>query len=78
MIGDTGDYIKLVSLVKGGKPLEIPLSELILGAKKEGKDDAADLDDDAKSVPVTTSQKEWSLDALKWKVANLSVKSNPK
>ena len=47
MIGDIGDYIKLVSLVKGGKPLEIPPSELILGAKKEGEDDAADLDDDA-------------------------------
>ena len=47
MIGDTTDYIKLVSLVKSGKPLEIPPSQLILGAKKEGEDDAADLDDDA-------------------------------
>ena len=47
MIGDTGDYIKLVSLVKNGKPLEIPPSQLILGAKKEGEDDTADLDDEA-------------------------------
>lgn len=47
MIGDTSDYIKLVSLVKAGKPLEVPPSQLILGAKKEGEDDAADLDDNA-------------------------------
>src|SRR5439155_12302028 len=39
MIGDTADYIKLVTLVKGGKPLDIPPSELILGAKKEGEDE---------------------------------------
>lgn len=47
MIGDTSDYIKLVSLVKAGKPLEKAPFELILGAKKEGEDEAADLAADA-------------------------------
>ncbi|TRX92351.1 hypothetical protein FHL15_006737 [Xylaria flabelliformis] len=47
MIGDTSDYIKLVPMVKGQKELEIPPSQLILGAKKEGDDDGSeDLDDD--------------------------------
>ncbi|KAF2101437.1 nitrite reductase [Rhizodiscina lignyota] len=44
MIGDTKDYIKLVPLVKNQKPLEIPPSELIVGASKD--DDADDLADD--------------------------------
>ena len=47
MIGDTAEYMKLVSLVNNGKPLEIPPSRLILGAKKEGEDDCADLDNEA-------------------------------
>jgi len=42
MIGDTKDYVKLVPMVKGQKPLEIPPSELIIGASK-GDDDGADL-----------------------------------
>ncbi|KAK4242734.1 hypothetical protein C8A03DRAFT_39903 [Achaetomium macrosporum] len=46
MIGDTKDYVKLVPMVKNQKELEIPPSELILGAKKEGGDDGDDLDDD--------------------------------
>ncbi|KIW08955.1 nitrite reductase [NAD(P)H] [Verruconis gallopava] len=46
MIGDTSDYIKLVPLVKNQKPLEIPPSELIVGAKKAGDDDGSDLADD--------------------------------
>ncbi|ETS74297.1 Nitrite reductase [Pestalotiopsis fici W106-1] len=46
MIGDTSDYIKLVPMVKNQKELEIPPSQLILGAKKEGQDDGDDLDDD--------------------------------
>ncbi|KAK0641240.1 hypothetical protein B0T16DRAFT_211969 [Cercophora newfieldiana] len=46
MIGDTKDYVKLVPLVKNQKQLDIPPSELILGAKKEGGDDGDDLDDD--------------------------------
>ncbi|KXS99170.1 hypothetical protein AC578_3054 [Pseudocercospora eumusae] len=44
MIGDTSDYVKLVTMVKNQKPLEIPPSELIVG-KKSGDDDADDLDD---------------------------------
>lgn len=47
MIGDTTDYIKLVPMVKSQKELDMPPSQLILGAKKEGDDDGADdLDDD--------------------------------
>ncbi|KAI0201577.1 nitrite reductase [Astrocystis sublimbata] len=46
MIGDTSDYIKLVPMVKGQKELDIPPSQLILGAKKEGEDGGDDLDDD--------------------------------
>ena len=46
MIGDTKDYVKLVPMVKNQKELEVPPSELILGAKKDGGDDGDDLDDD--------------------------------
>ncbi|KAI4604239.1 hypothetical protein KJ359_000370 [Pestalotiopsis sp. 9143b] len=46
MIGDTSDYIKLVPLVKNQKELDMPPSQLILGAKKEGQDDGDDLEDD--------------------------------
>jgi nitrite reductase (NAD(P)H) len=46
MIGDTKDYVKLVPLVKNQKELDVPPSELILGAKKDGGDDGDDLDDD--------------------------------
>jgi nitrite reductase (NAD(P)H) len=46
MIGDTCDYVKLVPMVKAMKELEMPPSELILGAKKEG-DDGDDLPDEA-------------------------------
>lgn len=42
MIGDTKDYVKLVPMVKGQKQLEIPPSELIIGASK-GEDDGSDL-----------------------------------
>lgn len=46
MIGDTSDYIKLVPLVKNQKALEVPPAQLILGARKEGEEEGADLDDD--------------------------------
>lgn len=42
MIGDTKDYIKLVPMVKNQKALEMPPSELIVGASK-GEDDGSDL-----------------------------------
>jgi nitrite reductase (NAD(P)H) len=42
MIGDTKDYVKLVPMVKNQKQLEIPPSELIIGAQK-GEDDGDDL-----------------------------------
>jgi len=45
MIGDTRDYIKLVPMVKNQKMLEVPPSELIIGAQK-GDDDGSDLTDD--------------------------------
>jgi nitrite reductase (NAD(P)H) len=40
MIGDTKDYAKLLSLVKGQKPIEMPPGEFIVGADK-GDDDAS-------------------------------------
>ncbi|KAI0421454.1 nitrite reductase [Xylaria grammica] len=46
MIGDTSDYVKLVPMVKNQKELDMPPSQLILGAKKEGDDGGDDLDDD--------------------------------
>lgn len=47
MIGDTRDYVKLVPLVKSQKELDIPPSQLILGAsQKSGEDDGDDLSDD--------------------------------
>ena len=46
MIGDTKDYVKLVPMVKNHKELEVSPSEFILGAGKEGDDNADDLTDD--------------------------------
>ena len=46
MIGDTKDYVKLVPMVKNQKMLDVPPSQFILGASKEGEDDGNDLTDD--------------------------------
>jgi nitrite reductase (NAD(P)H) len=46
MIGDTKDYVKLVPMVKNKKALDIPPSQFIIGASKDGEDDGGDLDDD--------------------------------
>ncbi|KAG8526490.1 uncharacterized protein KY384_008690 [Bacidia gigantensis] len=46
MIGDTKDYVKLVPMVKHQKQLEVPPSQFILGASKEGDDDGSDLTND--------------------------------
>ena len=46
MIGDTKDYVKLVPMVKNQTALDVPPSQFILGAAKEGDDDASDLTDD--------------------------------
>lgn len=46
MIGDTRDYVKLVPIVKNQKALDVPPSQFILGASKEGDDGGDDLDDD--------------------------------
>lgn len=46
MIGDTNDYIKVVPLVKKMKELDMPPSQLILGAKKSGDDGGDDVPDD--------------------------------
>lgn len=46
MIGDTKDYVKLVPMVKNKKALDIPPSQFIIGASKDGEEDADDLDDD--------------------------------
>ncbi|KAJ5676987.1 uncharacterized protein N7477_002620 [Penicillium maclennaniae] len=44
MIGDTRDYLKLNQMVKGQKKLEIPPSQLILGAQNDGEENSDDLD----------------------------------
>ena len=46
MIGDTKDYVKLVPMVKNQKAIDVPPSQFILGASKQGEDDGADLEDD--------------------------------
>ncbi|KAF9239853.1 hypothetical protein BU15DRAFT_87858 [Melanogaster broomeanus] len=46
MVGDTSDYVKLVSLVKKKKAIEEPPSKFILGSGSKGEEDGADLDDD--------------------------------
>jgi len=46
MIGDTKDYIKLVPMVKNQKLLDMPPSELIVGAQKSDEEGADDLTDD--------------------------------
>ncbi|GAA5999895.1 hypothetical protein JCM10207_005960 [Rhodosporidiobolus poonsookiae] len=46
MIGDTSPFVKMVGIVKKKKPLDVPPSQFILGAKKADEDDGADLDDD--------------------------------
>jgi nitrite reductase (NAD(P)H) len=46
MIGDTKDYVKLVPMVKNQKMLDVPPSQLILGASKGGDEGGDDLDDD--------------------------------
>ncbi|KAI0086009.1 nitrite reductase [Irpex rosettiformis] len=45
MVGDTGDYVRLLALVKKKKTLEVPPSQFIAGSSA-GADDGADLDDD--------------------------------
>lgn len=43
MIGDTTDYLKLNQMVKTQKELEVPPSQLILGAQNGGDENADDL-----------------------------------
>jgi len=43
MIGDTRDYLKLNQMVKSQKELEIPPGQFILGAQKDGEENADDL-----------------------------------
>ncbi|OAA56275.1 nitrite reductase [NAD(P)H] [Niveomyces insectorum RCEF 264] len=46
MIGDTRDYAKLTQIVRTRKKLDVPPSQYILGAQKDGEDDGSDLTDD--------------------------------
>jgi nitrite reductase (NAD(P)H) len=47
MVGDTADYVKMVSIVRKKKTLDVPPSQFIMGAKKPNEADGDDLDDDA-------------------------------
>ncbi|KIW14635.1 nitrite reductase [NAD(P)H], large subunit [Exophiala spinifera] len=46
MIGDTKDYVKLVPMVKNKKALDVPPSQFIIGASKDGDEGGDDLTDD--------------------------------
>jgi nitrite reductase (NAD(P)H) len=46
MIGDVGDYTKLVAICKKKKKLDVPPAQFILGSKSD-TNDADELDDDA-------------------------------
>lgn len=46
MVGDCSDFVKLVSIIKKKKALDVPPSQFIVGSKG-AEDDGADLDDDA-------------------------------
>lgn len=46
MIGDTKDYVKLVPMVKNRKALDVPPSQFIIGASKDGDEGGDDLTDD--------------------------------
>ncbi|SPO02459.1 probable nitrite reductase NiiA [Cephalotrichum gorgonifer] len=47
MIGDTRDYAKLTLNVRNQTPLDVPPSQFILGAQKDGEEDGTDLPDEA-------------------------------
>lgn len=47
MVGDVSDFVKLVSIIKKKKALDVPPSQFIIGAKGSAEDEGADLDDDA-------------------------------
>ena len=46
MIGDTKDFVRLVPLAKNQKALEVPPSQLILGAGKQSEEEADELSGD--------------------------------
>ncbi|KAI6106917.1 hypothetical protein EDD16DRAFT_1489574 [Pisolithus croceorrhizus] len=46
MVGDTSDYVKLISLVKKKKAIDVPPSQFIVGVGRKGEEDGVDLDDD--------------------------------
>ncbi|KAL9711883.1 hypothetical protein Ac2012v2_004956 [Leucoagaricus gongylophorus] len=60
MIGDVSDFVKLVSIVKKKKPLDVPPSQFIIGTRREGEGE--DLDDD---VQVCSCHNVLKLDIIK-------------
>ncbi|RPD71067.1 nitrite reductase [Lentinus tigrinus ALCF2SS1-7] len=46
MVGDTSDYVKMVSLVKKKKALDVPPAQFVLGSRSGSEDTGEDLDDD--------------------------------
>jgi nitrite reductase (NAD(P)H) len=65
MIGDTRDYVKLVPMVKNQKQLDVPPSQFILGASKDGDDGGEDLDDDTQVCSCHNVTKGDVVDAVK-------------
>lgn len=57
MIGDVGDFTKLVAITKKKKSLDVPPSQFILGSRTSGDDDGDDLDDDTVICSCHVSQR---------------------
>ncbi|KAG1902240.1 uncharacterized protein F5891DRAFT_1025513 [Suillus fuscotomentosus] len=72
MVGDTSDYVKLVSLVKKKKELEEPPSKFIIGSGSKGPDDGADLDDDTQICSCHNVTKGCISESVKAGVTTLS------
>ncbi|KAF8599087.1 nitrite reductase [Ceratobasidium sp. AG-I] len=73
MIGDTGDYVKLVAIVKKKKALDMPPSQFIVGASKSGaEDDGADLDDDTQICSCHNVTKGQVVDCVKNGLDNIA------
>ncbi|KAK0539382.1 hypothetical protein OC835_001131 [Tilletia horrida] len=65
MVGEDKDYVKLSGLTKKEKPLDMSPAELIVGAKKEGEEEGADLDDDAQVCSCHNVTKKSIVDCVK-------------
>jgi len=79
MVGDTSDYVKLVSLVKKKKAIEVPPSQFIVGSGNKGEEDGADLDDDTQVCSCHNVTKGAIVECVKSGIADMDgLKSKTK